>query len=501
MILAANEFLRHADRSPDTVALLSSQRTWTYRELAESAGHLAERLTRLTPPGSLIALDASEPSAGVLALLAAGLSRRALLPLDQSYPQARCAAVLGDARPVLALRDNGSGGGLTVDALPHTSQAPPRTGLEDVAYVLYTSGSTGDPKGVAVSHEALGARLGGLAQAPGLGAGESMLALTALSFDISLAELLLPLQVGGTVVAAPAKARMDPDLFAEVVGRHRPDVLQATPSFWRLVVAAGWKGLTSSRIWCGGEALTAPLAQRLLPLAAEVWNLYGPTEATIWASAQRVIDPGDIGLGQPLPGTGLHLTPLKAHEPAEPDAETAAEERADGSIEGEILIHGAGLAEGYLDREELTADRFVRFDLPEGNRRCYRTGDLGRLHRDGRLEFLGRLDQQVKIRGHRIELGDIEAAFESHPAAREAVAVLLPGDEAAGRAAEVGLAVVLAPGRHTTARELRKWAAERIPRAWTPGRMTVMDRLPRTPAGKTDRLALRERLFAADARP
>ncbi|MEV8477453.1 hypothetical protein [Streptomyces sp. NPDC051173] len=154
-----------------------------------------------------------------------------------------------------------------------------------------------------------------------------------------------------------------------------------------------------------------------------------------------------------------------------------------------------------MDREELTADRFVDLDLPEGRRRCYRTGDLGRLHKDGRLEFLGRLDQQVKIRGHRIELGDIEAAFESHPAAREAAAVLLPGDETAGRPAEVGLAVVLAAGRHATSRELLRWATDSIPRAWTPGRITVMGRLPRTPAGKTDRIALREQLSAGDAGP
>ncbi|MDH6140353.1 MULTISPECIES: amino acid adenylation domain-containing protein [Kitasatospora] len=474
----AGQFLRRAAWQPETVAVVAPGGSLTYRELAQRVNRLAEQLTALTAPGSLIALEASSGPAGLLALLAAGAARRALLPLDLSYPRARRDTVLRDARPALALREEDSE--LVPDPLAPPVGVPPRTGLEQVAYVMYTSGSTGTPKGVAVSHLALSERIAGLARTPGLAAGESMLALTALSFDISLAELLLPLQVGGTVVAADPDARTDPDLFTELVDHYRPDVVQATPSFWRLVTAAGWPGLPQGRIWSGGEALTGPLAERLLPMAKELWNLYGPTEATIWATAQLVTDPAAVGLGEPLPGTCLHLDP----EPEPVDAAPG------GDTVGEILLYGAGLAEGYLDRESLTASRFADCAVPGGPRRCYRTGDRGRRRADGSLEFLGRIDQQVKINGHRGELGDIETAFESHPAVNEAVAVLLPPDDADRLPAELVILVILAQASPATPRELRGWATDRLPRALVPARITVTGELPRTPAGKTDRTAV-----------
>ncbi|MFD5461524.1 amino acid adenylation domain-containing protein [Kitasatospora sp. NPDC127059] len=469
----AATFLRIAAEHPDTIAVIAGTTSWTYRELADRATALGRRLAELTPPGSLVAVEATSPPAGILALLAGGISGRALLPLDLGYPPPRRELVLRDARPALTLREDEAFGLTPAAPAPLPPGQHPRTGLDPVAYVMYTSGSTGTPKGVAVSHRALADRLTGLATAPGLAAGESMLALTALSFDISLAELLLPLQVGATVIAAPARARTEPDLFAELLHLHSPDVVQATPSFWRLVTAAGWKGLPDGRLWCGGEALSRPLAARLLPLAGELWNVYGPTEATIWATAQRITDPSaPIGIGAPLPGTGVHLAPF-------PD-----------STEGEILLHGDGLAEGYLDRPDLTAARFVDHPLPHGIHRCYRTGDRARRLPDGTLEFLGRIDQQVKIRGHRVELGDIEAGFESHPAVREALAVVLPADDATGRPVELALFAVLARHHAATPRDLRAWAADRLPRALLPTHVTIVPVLPRTPAGKTDRAAL-----------
>jgi D-alanine--poly(phosphoribitol) ligase subunit 1 len=338
---------------------------------------------------------------------------------------------------------------------------------------MYTSGSTGWPKGVVVTHQALLARLRGLAAAPGVGPGDSFLAMTALSFDPCLAELLVPLVVGGQVVAAPGGARLDPATFAAVVAGQRPTVVQATPSFWRLALAWGWPGVPGMRVWCGGEPLTPGLAADLLATGAELWNVYGPTEATIWATAQRVCTPDAIGLGRPLAGTGLCLErdgrPVtRAGEP------------------GEILLYGECLAAGYLRRPDLTARQFGTRETPEGPRWCYRTGDRAQFRDDGLLVFLGRVDSQVKLRGHRIELGEVEAVLERHPAVREAVVVLRDADQPD----RAHLAAFLTGDGSATAREVRTWLAERLPAPMRPSRLSFRSRLPRTPTGKVDRLAL-----------
>ncbi|MBW1598370.1 AMP-binding protein [Streptomyces sp. JJ38] len=477
----AAKFKERAARHGDDLAVVAPSGSLTYRELASQVDRLAARFTELSPAGSLVALEASSRLAGLLAVLAAGASRRALLPVDLSYPDTRRAAVLRDARPAVVLREDEGRELVATEPAELLAGLPPRTGLDQVAYVMYTSGSTGTPKGVAVSHRALEVRIDGLTQRPGLAEGESMLALTALSFDPSLAELLLPLRVGGTVLATDPEARSDPDLFAEAVERLRPDVVQATPSFWRLVTAAGWRGLPAGRIWSGGEAMTGPLAEVLLSRSKELWNVYGPTETTIWSTAQLVSDSSAVGLGEAVPGTRIHL---------EPDPHVDPGSLREGETEGEVLLYGPTLAEGYLDRESLTSAHFVDHVVLGEVRRCYRTGDRVRRLADGTLEFLGRVDQQVKIRGHRVELGDVEAAFEAHPKVREAVAVVLAEDEARGLPAELAVSVVAGPDSPVTVRELRASAGARLPRALVPTRISVEAQLPRTPSGKADRAVL-----------
>jgi amino acid adenylation domain-containing protein len=472
-------FLRRAAQHPDAIAIITPAGTLTYGEVAAQVDLLSEQISALTPPGTLVALEGSSPLSGIRSLLAAGAARRALLPLDLTYPRARREAVLHDARPALLLRENED-----LELVPAGLPAGlvPRTGMQGVAYVMYTSGSTGRPKGVVVPHENLFLRTAGMAQRPGLAEGESILALAALSFDACLSELLIPLHVGGAVIAPGPEARNDPDLFAEVVERFQPDVVQATPSFWRLVTAAGWRGLSHGRIWCGGEAMTRPLAELLLPKAKELWNVYGPTENTVWSTAQLITDPAAIGLGEPVPGTGIHLEP-------DPDVDAA------GDLVGEILLYGVGVATGYLDREDLTATRFVEREVADGIRRCYRTGDLARRRADGILEFMGRIDQQVKIRGHRVETGDIEAAFESHKAVREVVVVFMPDDDARSRPAELVASVVTDQKSQVTGRDLRRWVVDRLPKALVPTRILIEAELPRTPSGKIDRLAQLDRVI------
>ncbi|MGE7437917.1 non-ribosomal peptide synthetase [Kitasatospora sp. NPDC001175] len=445
------------ERTPGAVAARAA-RTYTYRDVSALAGDLGDRIAAKVRPGSLVALDASSRFSGAVGILAAIAAGCAVLPLDRQSPAARRARVLDDARPALLLRELAEAEfALEESGLP---SPPGQSDLGGIAYVLYTSGSTGQPKGVMVGHEALVDRLAGLAEQPGLAADESVLAMAALSFDISLAELLLPLTVGASFTAVPEETRADPLAFAELVAAAAPDVVQATPSFWRMLTASGWTGAPGARLWTGGESLTPSLARELLPRCSELWNVYGPTEATIWATAARIVSAERISLGEPLAGVGVLIDDT-----------------------GELLLHGTGLAHGYLNREQLTAERFPQRDTPDGRRRVYRTGDLVRRGPDGALEFLGRLDSQVKLRGHRIELGEVEAVLEEHPDVSQAVVLLQDADRP-----EIAALVAFVVQR--TEADLQGWLEDRLPTSHRPARITALPELPRTTAGKVDRIAL-----------
>ncbi|MFC5174877.1 amino acid adenylation domain-containing protein [Streptomyces mutomycini] len=475
-------FEAQAARTPAAVAVRAT-RTFTYRELSESAAALGEEILAHTPAGSLVALDAAGPAGGVIGILAAAGSGCAVLPLNRESPPAHRERILADARPSLVLRET-TECAFAAEPVPGAGGpfAPREPDMADVAYVMYTSGSTGRPKGVMVSHTSLLDRLAGLASTPGLVAGETMVAATALSFDISMAEMLLPLTVGASVLAVPADVRFDPYTFHDFLGEHAPQVIQATPSFWRMLLSAEWSGLGGARLWCGGEALTPELARRLLPLGAELWNLYGPTEATIWATAARVESPDVISLGRPLEGTGLYLAAV------DDDGATHLDETVDEpDTDGEIVLYGAGIALGYLGRDDLTAERFPVGETPDGTGRLYRTGDRARRRADGSLEYLGRADDQIKLRGHRIELGEIEAVLEEHPAVSAAVAVLRDADrpERASITAHVAAA-----GDGASVKGIQNWLRERLPASHCPSRIVVRETLPRTTAGKVDRVRL-----------
>lgn len=469
-------FESQARRIPSATAIRGGGADCRYGELRDRVTALADAVLAQAPPGAVVALDATGPVAGAVAFLAAAKAGCPVLPLNAESPPLHRAGMLAEARPELMLREVDAGV-LTVEPVADGagSTAEGRSPVRyDAAYVMYTSGSTGRPKGVVVPGDVLLARLRGTARSPGLGRGESVLAMTALSFDPCLAELLLPLVVGGQVVAAPSTARLDPATFAATVREHRPSVIQATPSFWRLVLAWGWQGAPGSRLWCGGESLTPSLAADLLRSGAELWNVYGPTEGTIWSTAHRVASPDAIGLGRPLCGTGLVLEQEDGQPVTSPGRP------------GEILLYGDCLAAGYLDRPDLTAERFRTRETPDGPRRCYRTGDRAQYRDDGLLQFLGRTDHQVKLRGNRIELGELEAVLEEHPAVREAVAVLCEADHPE----RAHLAAFLAGDGSVTARQLRAWLAERLPASMRPSRIELRASLPRTVTGKVDRVEL-----------
>ncbi len=354
-----------------------------------------------------------------LAILKAGA---AYVPLDPAYPAERLAMMASDAQLALLVTHSAQAHSLkwprakslwldadapSLAVHDETALAPNPAldaGPEDPAYVIYTSGSTGRPKGVVVPHRAVLNFLASMADVPGLGTDDRLLAVTTLSFDIAVLELLLPLSVGATIILASADEALDGRALRRCLEENAATVMQATPSTWRMLLEAGWEGAPGFKALIGGEALPPDLAQALLQRVGELWNMYGPTETTVWSTCWRVqqADAG-ISIGRPIANTQVHVLD-EAGQPCPV------------GVPGELFIGGEGVALGYLHRPELTEERFVldRFSTAAGAR-MYRTGDLGRWRHDGQLEHMGRLDHQVKIRGHRIELGEIEANLASHP--------------------------------------------------------------------------------------
>ncbi|MEO3890689.1 AMP-binding protein [Nonomuraea sp. B5E05] len=463
----------HARRAPERAAV-TGLHDLTYARLVGRVEALTPDLLSCAEAGDVVALEVTAPETALVGMLAAQRLGMAFLPLDTTMPAARRRHVVAAAGARAVLTETGP----FALGVARVAEPGPAWPLADPGYVMFTSGSTGSPKGVHVSSRSLVERLDGLRQVPGFGAGSSFLALTAISFDIALAETLLPMVTGGSVVAVDRRARVDAARFQEALETYRPQVVQATPSFWRLMLASGWSGQRGLTLWCGGEPMTRPLAEALLPCGDELWNLYGPTEATIWATAWRALPDNEISLGDPLPGTTLRL-----FDGDRPVTEPGAA--------GEIVLSGAGIADGYLG-----ADLDTRFacrgtaDVP-----AYSTGDRARYRADLSLEFLGRSDTQIKLRGHRIELGEIEAVLEEHPSVVDAIVVHVAGDGHDGGR----LAAAVTTSGEVTTRDLRKWLSHRLPGPMLPRTLHLAGSLPRTTAGKLDRVAIAENLTPRSA--
>jgi amino acid adenylation domain-containing protein len=487
--------------TPRATAVVASQRRLTYAELDGAATRLARRLRqRGIGPGSLVGVCAPRSADQLVALLGVARAGAAYLPLDPGYPAERLDHVLADAGVDLVLTAGpvpaavtgatlavegvaAETVGETVDEEP--GEELPTPAAADLAYVLYTSGSTGRPKGVEVEHGALANLLLGMRDLLGSTAEDRWLALTSLSFDIAALELFLPLITGGSVVLAPESSARDGDALAALIEAERITHVQATPSGWRVLLAAGAPPrLTVALV--GGEALPLPLAQRLRERASRLVNVYGPTETTIWSTAADIPRaPQTITIGRPIANTRVYVV--------DPELEPLPV-----GVPGELVIGGRGLARGYRGQPELTEARFVRDPYAPPGGRLYRTGDRARRTADGDLEFLGRTDDQVKIRGHRIELAEIESRLAAHPGVA-AAAVAVRGDEA-GEPVLVGY-VVGRGGTPPAAAELREHAGRWLPAALVPGPIVPLDALPLTPNGKLDRAALPEPAHHAEPAP
>jgi len=497
--------VEQAERWPDSVAVQFENKQLTYAELDRRSNQLAHFLvTKDVGPESLVGLCVERSLEMVIGLLGILKAGGAYVPLDPAYPSHRIKYVLEDAGVKVLLTQEA-----LLPSLPSTSAStccldsegrlferedctPVVTNVTagNLAYVIYTSGSTGRPKGVQLEHRSVVNFLYSMQREPAMTRSDVLVAVTTLSFDIAGLELYLPLLTGGRLVIASREATIDGRLLMQLMRKSAATLMQATPTTWRVLFESGWQGDPGLKVLVGGEALSADLAKQLAKRCGSVWNMYGPTETTIWSSVYKVEGKDEklVPIGKPIANTTFYILDSQQRSVAMGE-------------EGELYIGGEGLARGYFQRDELTAEKFVPdpFSAMPGAR-MYRTGDLARFKRDGDVEFLGRIDHQVKIRGFRIELGEIEAVLEQHAAIRQAVVLAredTPGDKR--------LVAYYLPQVNEVIRalELRQHVGQQLPDYMTPSAFVQMDRFPLTPNGKVDRKALplpTAQDFVADAK-
>lgn len=515
------DFLAHWQQQQrhyaDQIAVADAQQALSYQQLEQGANQLAHALLAAGLQSAqrvalLLKRDAQLPLT-ILALWKLGC---AYVPLDPSQPPARLQAILADADVALtitsrcyqALAQQAGAGRLWLsDAINDGAEDGSKVGNHDalqqqppvqsqpvtapqlelptdpLAYLIYTSGSTGQPKGVQVylssvfeCLQQISARIEFLPQ-------QAMLAITTVTFDISVLELWLPLLAGGHTVLMPTEDARDPQLLQQWLERFDIRWLQATPATWQGLLLSGWRSNPGLSMLCGGEALSLPLAQQLLAGGGSLWNVYGPTEATIWVSAARIRSTADFAGQGVAPVAGL-LPGIRSYV-----LSPAGLLQPPGAA-GELYLSGPCVAAGYRNRPELTArhflpDPFVPHSQAMGQQ-MYRTGDLVRQLPGGELAFLGRIDHQVKINGFRIELGDIESQLRQHPAIEQAVALALPVREQ--------LMLVLywqrRPNVSVSESQLRSWLAQQLPAYMQPGYWLELAEFPLNSNGKIDRKAL-----------
>ena len=484
-------FEAQAARTPDASAVGFEGQTLSYQELNRRANQLAHHLRGLeVKPGTLVGIcmeRSQEMLVGLLGILKAG---GAYVPLDPAFPRDRLAFMAEDAELNLIVTS-----GPLKDVMPDTKCTPvcltadwdqirrqpaenpqPVVGTKDMAYILYTSGSTGKPKGVEIPHLALTNFLWSMRSEPGCTERDVLLALTTLSFDIAGLELYLPLIVGGRIELASRRVAADGRLLAERIKQCSPTVMQATPATWRMLIESGWEGAPKMTALCGGEGLPRELAAQLTRRVGALWNMYGPTETTIWSSLEEVnLNEPEITIGRPIANTDFYILDQNLR-PLPP------------GIAGELFIGGDGLARGYHNRPELTAEKFIPHPFKSGAR-LYRTGDLAKHLADGRVVHLGRLDHQVKLRGFRIELGEIETILDQHPAVQRSVVVARDTGRGGADKILVGY-VVPKQGQSPTVADLRRFLQAKLPDYMLPSAFMLMESLPLTPNGKLDRQAL-----------
>ncbi len=490
-------FEAQVERTPHAIAVICAEGALTYRELNNRANQLARYLQRRgVGPEVLVGLCVGRSLEMMIALLGVLKAGGAYVPIDPGYPPERLVYMLHESQIELLLTQHD-----LLEQLPQerpatlcidtdwgsisqeqTDNVKSKVNAENRMYVIYTSGSTGHPKGVQILHRAVTNFLLSMKHDLHVTEQDTLLAVTTLSFDIAGLELFLPLISGAQLLLERREVTSDGTRLAEQVMTMQPTIMQATPATWRMLLDSSNTGITDVpdlhhlQVLCGGEALPLDLYEQLISKEpAALWNLYGPTETTIWSTMCQLAPlQSTISIGRPIANTQVYV--LDPHMQPVPIG-----------IPGELYIGGAGLARGYLNQPDMTAEKFVDNPFEPGTR-LYRTGDLVRYLPDGKIEFQGRLDHQVKIRGFRIELGEIEAVLKQLPAIHQAVVVAR--EDSPGNKRLVAYITTVQGQDVPMQSELREMLQKHVPDYMQPAAYVFLAELPLTPNGKIDRRAL-----------
>lgn len=483
-------FEQQVKRHGKKTAVILQDKSLTYQQLDDHANQIAYVLQQKgVAPGMQVGLFFDHSLELIVSLFAVLKTGAAYVPLDIHYPEHRVQFVLQDAQLTTILTRSD-----LTEKLPSCSAEIVKIDLKtkkisqahtirrvakptDTAYILYTSGSTGLPKGVRISHSALVNFMVAMQKQPGITQQDIVLAHTTIAFDIVGLEIYLPLVSGASMVLCPRRITLDSQAFIQYIQQHQVNVIQATPALWRMLISAGWSGHAKLKILSGGEALPTDLAQQLVTRAASVWNMYGPTEATIWCSVYQVNDPSAFSstpIGKPIANTQFYI--LDADKRLTPLG-----------TPGELYISGNGLAQGYWNRPDLNEERFIEHTLGSQKIRLYRTGDSVKYLADGTVLFLGRVDRQIKLRGFRIEPGEIEHVLRQFSGINEAVVTTKQFN-----ADDTRLVAYLMSQTDIDEVACRQFLERQLPAYMIPNVFVQLRKLPLTANGKIDHHALPE---------
>jgi amino acid adenylation domain-containing protein len=519
--------------TPDKHALIAEERNYTYKALCEAitqrSAYFTDRLSNVSELDKVVAVALARDAQLVINLLALYQAGISYIPLDPSHPKERLESILEQAKVAFMLVTESLSLDVEVEqislaqlqleqedsAIQNAGDLLPIPSDSAIAYRIFTSGSTGKPKGVEVSRGALKHFMHVIADEVPVSKNSRLLAVTTVGFDIAALELILPLLQGGTLVLVNDENSKDGQALAQLIDHHQINVMQATPATWLGLVEYDVPWWQTLDVLVGGEALPVTLARTLLNKANSLTNLYGPTEATIWVSCEKVtpasldnLNGNHVALGHPLANTALSVLDNLGY-PVRP------------GVEGELYIGGYGLAQGYLNLPELTAEKFVPVpfakevfsaqstdlestglkstdlkstdlksiapDFPIGEK-LYRTGDRVRMDQNKVIHYLGRMDFQVKLRGFRIELGEIDALLQQHPSVREAVTLMW--DEQPDKAFIAAYVSLVPPQKGQAEADLMAYLGEHLPAYMVPAHIQILDSLPLNTNGKINRRAL-----------